>query len=618
MALPRRALAPLLALGLAAACTVTTTGAPCATDANCPTGQGCGGDGTCSEAALQCPGYVPGEGVCRFGASCDANGDLVACEPTGGACAEERAPAACPAHQTCQGAAGGAACACAPTSCSASVASYCDAQGRVATCAQDASNGLGCWYASGAVACPSPQVCAASGGVASCECPPAGGAVGQSCTTEGALSCGGGQSLRCATPAGSACRVWTVAADCAAGGLACEAATGACACPPNAGPDFFADAFAGSAASATPQPTGVESPAACRFRSLTDALSAAEAAAGSGRAVRAGGWSSGPPMVFSEANGEVFPIGVPAGVALAAAEATPGHYVIQPASPVPSSGGASPVVALGDGASLAGIVVRPGQASSASDAVLLACSGSGGATARVTGVTLEGTPSGSSVPSVDDGVHVSGACSVELSGVEVAGFARAGLRLQPTGLGSVAVANGSIRGCADTGLVVEAGALSSVHIAGQEITGNRGVTPRGTAGRTVGGALFLGAKPATLRFTGNRVFGNGGDQVMVFSSFGTPSDPWDLAGGSACSNPPAAPNNVIACYDPATNGAGPGSGPGVGLIQVSSGTVDARFNSWTDYPPVGDVDYAPATGGVVDAIGAGNDFCAAAATVTCP
>jgi hypothetical protein len=322
-------------------------------------------------------------------------------------------------------------------------------------------------------------------------------------------------------------------------------------------------------------------------------------------------------MIFSEANGEAFPIRVPGGVALQAPEATPAHYVIQPASPVPSSAGASPVVALEDGASLEGFVVRPGQASAASDAVLLACSTSGGPAARVTAVSLEGTPSGGSVPSVDDGLHLAGACNAELSGVSVAGFARAGLRLEPTGSASVGVADGSIRACGDTGLVVAASALAAIRITGQEITANQGLTPRGTASRTVGGVLFVGAKPASLAFTGNRVYGNRGDQIMVFSSFGTAADPWNLAGGTACSNPPAPPNNVIACYDAATNGSGAGSGPGVGVIQVSSGAVNARFNSWADYPPVGDVDYLPASGGVVDAVGGGNDFCAAAG-VTCP
>jgi len=555
MALRRQAIGALLAL--AAACTVTTTGAPCTTDANCPTGQGCGGDGRCGTAALECPGYVPGVGVCQVGASCDGSGKIVWCTSTGGVCAEAQAPQGCAPPETCQGPAGEAA----------------------------------------------------------CRCPPAGSDAGQGCATAGAEGCVGARWLRCA--ASGACQVWSVAADCGASDLVCGPSAVACACPANAGPDFHADAVAGSPGSASPTPTGVQDPAACRYRSLADALAAAGAAAGSGRSVRAGGWSSGPPMVFSEANGEVFPIRVPAGVALAAAEATPGNYVIQPASPVPSSGGASPVVALEDGGSFAGFVVRPGQAASASDAVLLACSEGGGATARVTAVILEGTPSGASVPSVDDGVHLAGACSAELSGVDAAGFARAGVRAEPTGSASVAVLDGSIRGCGDTGLVVAASALASVRVSRQEITGNRGQTPRGTAGRTVGGALFLGAKPATLEFTGNRVFGNRGDQVMVFSSFGTSSDPWHLAGGSACSNPPAAPNNVIACYDPTTNGAGAGSGPGVGLIQVSSGSVDARFNSWTDYPPVGDVDYVPATGGVIDAIGGGNDFCAAA-TVTCP
>jgi hypothetical protein len=53
------------------------------------------------------------------------------------------------------------------------------------------------------------------------------------------------------------------------------------------------------------------------------------------------------------------------------------------------------------------------------------------------------------------------------------------------------------------------------------------------------------------------------------------------------------------------------------VIQLSSGKVDARFNSWTDYPPLAGTDYLPTTAGVVDAVGAGNDVCPAA-TVACP
>jgi hypothetical protein len=555
---PRRStVGALLALGLAAACTVTTTGAPCTTDANCPTGQGCGGDGACGAAALECPGYVPGVGVCRVGTSCDASGKLVPCTSTGGVCAVAQAPQGCPPPQTCQGAAGEAA----------------------------------------------------------CRCPPAGVDAGQGCATAGAEACVGARWLRCAASAG--CQVWSVAADCGSSGLVCGATAVACACPANDGPDFLADAVAGSPAGASPAPTGVASPAACRFRSLTDALAAAGASTRTGRAVRASGWASGAAMVFSEANGEAFPIRVPAGVALTPQDGVPGHYAIQPASPVPSAGGVAPVVALEEGAGLAGFGVRPGPSASASDALLIACGAATGATTRLADLDLEGTASGGSAPSVDDGIQVSGPCSVELSRVAVTAFARAGVRVEVSGAASIALTEGSIRGCGDTGLVVAASGIASVRITGQEITGNRGSTPRGTASRTVGGVLFLGAKPATLAFAGNRVYGNKGDQVMVFSSFGSAADPWNLAGGTACSNPPAAPNNVIACYDPAVNGSGAGSGPGVGVIQASSGVVNARFNSWTDYPPVGDVDYLPGTGGVVDAIGAGNDFCAAA-TVTCP
>lgn len=558
-------LAALAALGTAA-CTVTTTGAPCASDGNCPTDQGCGGDGTCSAAALQCPGYVAGVGVCRVGASCDASGNLVACESTGGACAEVKAPQACPVHQTCQGAAGAAACACAPTPCSAGVASYCDG-GRVATCAQDTSNALGCWYASGAAACPSPQVCAAAGGAASCQCPPSGAALGQSCSTEGALACGGGQSLLCATPAGSTCRVWTVAADCAAGGLVCEAVTATCACPPNVGPDFFADAVAGSATSATPRPTGVESPAGCRFASLADALDQANMR-GPGSAVKATGWASSLPggvMTFAATGA----LSVGPGVTLTTADAPPrtDHYVVT----APDTAG-TPFITLAAGAALSGFEVR--NTACTANAIQSNC-GTRTDTVTIQAVKVTGTGAGTPSPRFNTGLFHSGICSLLLGA-------------------------SSISGASDSGVVLDnMAAATSATLRDNLISDNDATTQYlvGGTSRRGGGIVLFGSLPGTLLFRGNRICRNVWDQVLVKASGNV-----SLSGGTdatAC----GATSNFIGYYP------FPAGGTGVGIATAAT-SVDVAYDQWLVSVPVSGTDYI---GNVIN-----TNLTCAPATITCP
>jgi len=78
----RRLAAYLLAASAAlSACSVATEGAPCASAANCPSGQGCGLDGRCSVRALSCV-------ACSAGASRCGAGGLEACEVSAdGVCA---------------------------------------------------------------------------------------------------------------------------------------------------------------------------------------------------------------------------------------------------------------------------------------------------------------------------------------------------------------------------------------------------------------------------------------------------------------------------------------------------------------------------------------------------
>jgi hypothetical protein len=149
-----RLLASTVFLALLAACTVTTTGAPCSSDLNCPSDQGCGNDGKCGTAALACPGHTTA-GQCIPGTSC-VGGDLVTCTAAGGVCSTGPVTTPCPAHQQCTSSASAASCACVSTRCSPATSSFCSAGGQVVTCAQDAPAATGCWYEASSAACVDP------------------------------------------------------------------------------------------------------------------------------------------------------------------------------------------------------------------------------------------------------------------------------------------------------------------------------------------------------------------------------------------------------------------------------------------------------------------------------
>jgi hypothetical protein len=224
----------------------------------------------------------------------------------------------------------------------------------------------------------------------------------------------------------------------------------------------------------------------------------------------------------------------------------------------------------------------------------------------VAGVLLEGKAGGTGPSLVDDGVHLTGACSAEVSAAAVRGMAQAGVRIESTGSAVATVDGSTIRECGDTGVVVRVGGSPTVRLTGNTVTANSGTTTSGLDPdlRTVGGVLFSGVKPASLTFTGNRVYANRGDQVMVASS--TPG--WSLAGGTACAGSPAVPpNNLIACYDAATNGVGPGVG--LSLVATSTGNVDARFNAWSGSPPQAGADFRVVAGGTIDAGAAATAYC---------
>ena len=265
-----RRLAPPVFLALLAACSVTTTGAPCSSDLNCPSDQGCGSDGTCSTAALSCAGHTEA-GQCVPGTTC-ASGQVVTCTATTGVCSTRTAQP-----------------------------------------------------------CPDPgQGCVASGGGAACACPVANACTQLDATR---CSAAADQVLRCRpVVSGSACLTWQTEASCAAGGLVCSAS--ACICPVNAGSVFVADAIGGSPAGAAPHATGLLAPTACRFQTLTEALAAANARGAGSKATAAGWSASVPGgvVVFSEPGGLTVGAGVT--LSTDDPTPTTGHYAITSAASV--------------------------------------------------------------------------------------------------------------------------------------------------------------------------------------------------------------------------------------------------------------------------------------------
>lgn len=326
----------------------------------------------------------------------------------------------------------------------------------------------------------------------------------------------------------------------------------------------------------------------CWFGTLTAALAAA-GATGQAAVVKAAGWSSGE-VVFSQARGESFPLSVPANVSLTTTDSppVPSRYVVE------LDASAAAAVQLREGSGLSGFTVRRGSGTAA-DGVLVACGGAGGV--NVASVALDGKGStGSS--GITHGVRLTGPCGATVRGVSVANMGGAGIRVESSGTAQVTVSGSTMVSNADSGLQLRLNGSASAAVSGNEISGNAGALPYG--GRTAGGVLIYSGVPGGVTFTGNRVYGNKGDQVVVVPN----SNGWNLAGGgsaAACASSPPT-YNVFACYDTTAGG--------VAVSSVSGGAVDARFNRWANVPPTG-ADFL----GPVNATGPGNEYCPA---VSCP
>lgn len=434
--------------------------------------------------------------------------------------------------------------------------------------------------------CPKDQRCdTATQKCVACVSDPECSEVGWACSSDGTAL------LRCAYNSGSC--FYSIRTVCSAG---CSAQK--CNCPQNSGPDFYADTVASSQSGLFNAPTGVSDPPDCRFKTITEALDAANLHRPGSRAIAAGG-SDQSPMIFSA--GETFPLEVKPGATLTTSDATPtpAHYVIEVAEAGPSR----PVVQLNEDAAVTGFTIRPVGSGSASVAILVNCQTAGSGTVSVNGMVLDGKGALAQA-AIDYAFHLEGACSASVSGVTAENCAKSGVLLESIGGATVTVASVTIIGNGDTGLRVWLNSADTVtlNLNQNEITQNFATSSYGPPSRTVGGVLFYGNKPASMTFQRNRVYGNKGDQILLFSG----QSGWTLNGGndsSVCGNG----SNTITCYD---SGA-------VGLSEVSSGTVDARFNAWSNLPPTANIDYFQTGAGIINATGAGNDVCPVV-TMSCP
>ena len=547
---PMRWLAPTVFLALLAACSVTTTGAPCDSDLNCPTGQGCGSDGKCGAAALECPGHTT-DGECTPGRSCSA-GQLVTCTAGSGVCSTGPVTTSCPTHQQCASSGSAASCECFPTLCSSATSSFCSAGGQLVSCAQDLSSAKGCWYEASSAACSDPgAACVEAGGSAACACPTVnactqldatqcsvgGGQVlrckpvvngsaclswqtetacsdpGTTCTETGgtaACSCPtanacspldattcsatGNQVLRCQpVVTGSACLTWQGGTNCATSSLVCSA--GACACPANPGPVFHADAAGGSDAGAIPAPTGAAAPPQCRYRSLTAALASASVL-GAGATAKAAGWSAALPggvMLFSEPG----PLSIGAGVTLATDDASPTttHYAVTTAAPL-----TGPFLSIGPGGSLSGYEIRNG--ASTGGGVQTACPApADSAAVSMWTVRIAAASGGAPVVRFGSGVHVTGYCPATMANVTVDGAAT-GILVESAPLVESTAAAAHVTGSTVAGVSVVEGRIS--------FTG--GLVDLNAEGVSIGAT---GAGAPSFSATGTTFSSNAGDAIYV-------------------------------------------------------------------------------------------------------
>ncbi len=475
--------------------------------------------------ACECPAPA----ACAPGSSACADGGVVDCalDVTGGC--PVATTTSCAADQLCGSVDGGldagAAFACVCNDQCPAPGDVCTDSSHTATCSADSN---GCLVVGTPTACAAPEICQAAATPAnSCACPPASTTPGANvgCSATGATACGAdGNIWSCGVASGgTGCLVWSIGTTCV-GGYTCGGAAGSlgCNCPVNNGDSaVYVDPTAGNDGtftngSVTESPTGVVTPAACRFKTLAHAFGVVV----SGGKVIATGHSSAQ-VQFTEP-GESFPITVPANVTLTTSDSplTTTNYAL-----VFNDAAATDAVILSAGATLSGFSVVDNGGNSAARAI--ACA-SGAATLDTDLVNgLNGVSGGTNLTT---GVEVSGSCALTTSGVTVENFTSAGVSLDQTtdaGTPAITTTNGAVGPNGKDGLVVNAGAatLTGTHFDGNGATNSvsSGIALNGgtltassiTASKNQGTGVYVGAAATSASLTGATASINGYDGLLA-------------------------------------------------------------------------------------------------------
>jgi hypothetical protein len=208
---------------------------------------------------------------------------------------------------------------------------------------------------------------------------------------------------------------------------------------------------------------------------------------------------------------------------------------------------------------------------------------------------------GGSITGCGTGIEVTNG-RLLLDGARIAGNAGMGVRGDLPGVNKgVEIRGSKIVGNGDTGVALKS--ASEVRISGTTIWANG---PYGTASewggeevlssvsRRSGGLVLWGEPPvpAMLAITGNRIYANGGDQILVIGTWST----WTLD-GTTC----GVDTNTVGCYDPTYSGT---TVSYRGVVAIDAGVVAKKF-SWPRLTPSSIYDFWSFGIGTVSAQGSG-------------
>jgi hypothetical protein len=354
----------------------------------------------------------------------------------------------------------------------------------------------------------------------------------------------------------------------------------------------------------TVDPAGAAAGTTCRYAAITDALAAAQARLK--HEVLLGGITG---QAYGAAAADLGGIAIPDGMTLRGDDSP-----LAPAGRVVTAAGGGEGISLGVGSALRGLTLRRaasgpvvGVRVTGAGALDFVVVDSGGGGAFATGVLVEGSGAVTLTDSVVIGATAVGLDVARADGDQTVADARGllkgnatGVRLQRGALSlqvtqifgssgpglQAAPASGETARLSAKGATVARGTsvgldlqnLAALDLEETQICANAGrsQTIAGVT-RTAGGLLVLGNVATAPVVRANRLFGNGGDQLVIGGSGGTV---WSLEAAS-CSDGGAAAPNVLAGY----------VSPGVGLSAIGASVAAGNVSWISDNLPQEGADY---------------------------